>query len=512
MDMILRNDNPDFEIFDINIVPNQEPISEQNLILAIKKAIEEHVDIINLSLGYATYSQQLFRLCQETIENNIAVIAAAAHKEDIFYPAEFKNVVCVKVGVSQLEKIKTFNNSTVSISENISLPLKNKEPLSTSLAAAYFTGEIGRALNNKPFYDKFVLLKKKFGLELENSVNSSSRSAYKRCELYNILDSVKAAVVFDQCEDVTNIYNELKHPNIVAYYNYNSKNFVSFENASDTNINFNTILIINTLPHGMATAVPKDIGTHFPNKKIFYLGNFKERENNATSSSFIYKHSSWNSDSLVALKKPIIMISGYNSNFNKFEISAMLYKNFRADDIKTKVVTYNKKGILYSFDVFEYPPKVVFPDIVGAINNYMNCAEHTEDFDMWIIDVGGGSVFLNNKNRNNFGILNEAYYHATNIDVSLLCIDGFTDVPDLKRWIAKLNAFGIYNIFFIVSENSIDPTSWNEKDGIKTYRLDKKKYEDCFKKLKLEFGDILISMQDVKEGRLYKTLLRILRA
>lgn len=275
-DMILRDDFPSFELFDICVMDNLEKISESALISGIKKAISEHVDIINLSLGYNIYSPKLFKVCEEAIENNIVIIAAASHGGEIFYPANLKNVVCVKISENQQKLFETIDSSTISVSDKIPIPFFKKEELfSTSFAAAYFSGELGRLLNGYPFFDKFVILKNKFNLKLSDSLNSVPKLQHEKSEIYKILETSKNAVVFDPCEDVENFYKDKIHPNIVAYYDYQSSSFKNFSLQNEKDVDFDNIFIINTLSHDIKMVIPSDIQTCFPKQKIFFIGNFK---------------------------------------------------------------------------------------------------------------------------------------------------------------------------------------------------------------------------------------------
>lgn len=501
IEMILNNDNPEFEFFDICIMDKLE----KSLILGIKKAISENADIINLSLGCNTYSPELFKACEEAIDNNIVIIAAASHDGEVFYPAYLKNVVCVKVSNHQSEIIEKVDDSTISISDKLPVTTDN-QPLSTSLAAAYFTGEVGRALNNKPFYNKFKILKNNFNLNIKNTYSDITQSNYKEMDLNVILKKHKAAVVLDPFEDIEHFNADFMHKNIVAYYDHELQIFKNFSNHQKSDMEFEYIFILNTLAHNQQMEIPLNIKARFLQHKMVFLGNFKHFED---ETNLIYKHEDWNDNSLVNLTKPIIMIIGLGCNFNKFDVSLTLFDMLQHHNIKTNVITYDKKGILYGWNVFKYPDKIIFPDIVGSINNYINLAETNKDFDMWIIDVGGGSFFFNNKNRNNFGKLNEAYFHAINVDILLICIDGYVNYNDLDLYIKRVQSLGIDNIYYILSENAIDPLSWDGKEGIQNYKLDKQKYTECFKKLKTKYKENIFSMDDVRGGILYDNIMKL---
>ena len=131
------------------------------------------------------------------------------------------------------------------------------------------------------------------------------------------------------------------------------------------------------------------------------------------------------------------------------------------------------------------------------------------DFDMWIINTAGGNAFIDNKNRNNFGKLNESYFHAANIDVLIFCIDGFVDETDLDKWIKKINAFGISNILFVLSKNTVEPTSCDLKANLQTYKLGNIKYKNYFDSLKKKLNENLFSMADVTSGYLYNKVISL---
>lgn len=85
------------QILDLNISDESGTLQVFPMIAAIEKAIDERVDIINISLGLTAYSQELFDVCEKAVQNNIVILSAASHKNTISFPADFNNVICVNV-------------------------------------------------------------------------------------------------------------------------------------------------------------------------------------------------------------------------------------------------------------------------------------------------------------------------------------------------------------------------------------------------------------------------------
>ena len=63
----------------------------------------------------------------------------------------------------------------------------------------------------------------------------------------------------------------------------------------------------------------------------------------------------------------------------------------------------------------------------------MCCTENNRKFDAWLVNVGGG-IFIN---KFSFGKLSEAYFHATSVDILILCVPTFIDLEQLELNIKK---------------------------------------------------------------------------
>ena len=141
------------------------------MIAAIEKAIEERVDMINISLGLTTYSQELYDVCEKAVQNNIVILSAASHKNTISFPADFNNVICVNVDQKQTEKIKTIEATTVVVSMRDYIITENGVEFdfgSSSMACARACGYFCDALGDAPLNDKCKVLLKKYNIKLHD--------------------------------------------------------------------------------------------------------------------------------------------------------------------------------------------------------------------------------------------------------------------------------------------------------------------------------------------------------
>lgn len=97
---IIKKKAPGTELYAIKIF-DQSLIVEQKILLeSIRWAIDQNVDIINLSLGTtdAQVKQNLLDVCQVAVNKNIAIVAAEHNSGQESYPAYFSNVIGVKAG------------------------------------------------------------------------------------------------------------------------------------------------------------------------------------------------------------------------------------------------------------------------------------------------------------------------------------------------------------------------------------------------------------------------------
>lgn len=134
--------------------------SMQNILSAIKYAIDYKVDIINMSLGSTKGSEDLHNIIKEAINKNISVVCASGNSGDnnsdtdeLDFPGSYEEVI--EVGAMNINKnVSTFSNSNkyvdiIAPGENImSTYLNNnfKSLTGTSMATPIISGSLALLL------------------------------------------------------------------------------------------------------------------------------------------------------------------------------------------------------------------------------------------------------------------------------------------------------------------------------------------------------------------------------
>lgn len=442
-----------FEVIDINIEKEFNQITANDLVLSIKKAINLHVDIINLNVEVSQYSKELFLICQEAIENNILIVAAASYNNKPMCPANFKNVLKVQVATKQEKRIQKINDSTISLLLNYNF-IKNNNSLSptfsTYLAAAYFCKIFADIVNTIPLCDKFKVLYKQFGVKLDSNLVVSVNTDNKN-KLKDFLK--KKTFAFVILPNIDNCHHFLSFskivPNFIAYYNHQERTFLDCKTNQPTS-DYEAVLIINTSTK--AINISPQIKTLMKDKEIFFIGKFNIKENNLSSLLLSYRKPSKNL--FYRIKKPTILICGSERDTHKFEVQINLYSQLKKNGVKLHSVTNNYIGSLYNFDVFAYPWSVVFPDTVLAINSYMWQVETCTEIDGWLVNVGGG-IEKTESGIFNFGKLSEAFLCAVKVDIIVFCVHPKTNLEFIQRKINQLHYYNQNIIFYIVLSDTI---------------------------------------------------------
>lgn len=103
----LKNNIDKIDFYIAKVFDKKGFTSENYLIEGIRYCVDNHVNLINLSLGIETKmpSQKLRDICEEAYNKGIIIIAAASHQSIETYPAYFPNVFGVLGGIIGSDKI-----------------------------------------------------------------------------------------------------------------------------------------------------------------------------------------------------------------------------------------------------------------------------------------------------------------------------------------------------------------------------------------------------------------------
>lgn len=148
------------EIISIDVTDDSSGIVEEDdLIEGISIAINENVDIINISLGVKKCSDKLHSVIKTAYDNDIIIVAAAGNymEHDVLYPASYQEVICVG---SKSKNGEVISPESVNGKAVIYLPgeyissaardNKYKSYSGTSISTPMLTGIISLMLEHNP--------------------------------------------------------------------------------------------------------------------------------------------------------------------------------------------------------------------------------------------------------------------------------------------------------------------------------------------------------------------------
>lgn len=505
-EIVINAGNKEFQVIDFNILKEGGTLEVINIIKAIEKAIEEKVDIINISLGVMSFSQELYDVCEKAVCNNIVIVSASSHTNTISFPADFNNVICVRVDQSQSEKIKLVNGSIVSVNMKdfiITEGDKQFDFSSSSLACARFCGYLCNEVDFNPLDDKYKILFHKYKISLYSEDSSSNSESLRENNFQKVLQDNRVAVVVFPDNMLNKFDKKFFNKNIVAYYDHEKCDFYSLSENKPTT-NFDLILIINTSAYDLE--VPDAIQNRYKDYNVICIGNFL----NVDGKKYFLKYDTYKYSELSVLDKPVIAVASLCSGLNKWDVQLSLLKRFKEDGLEIGSITNNPIGSLYDTNVFSFPNELKFPDIVYSINRFMYLYEISKDIDAWLINIGGATCEINQLNTYNFGKLLDAYLSSANIDIVVICISPSIDIKFLQLQMAYLYKHGVKKIFLVLSHNDIDATTTNYKNGLQTYYIDENKYSASLDYIKKNVDETVFDLTDIENGKLYKDIINLL--
>lgn len=181
--------SPDSKIISIDVTDASDgTVEEKNLIEGITVAINEKVNLINISMGIKNDSKELHDAIKKAFSAGIIIIASAGNymESDVLYPAAYPEVICVgsKNKKNEMMSPRSVAEKTIIYlpGEHISSATTNngyKSFSGTSISTPILTGIISLMLENNPditqkdIYDYFS--KTSLNIKVKDCINLKRR-------------------------------------------------------------------------------------------------------------------------------------------------------------------------------------------------------------------------------------------------------------------------------------------------------------------------------------------------
>ena len=167
--------NERLQVYDIKVLNEKGTGDVKNLIAGIEWAIDESVDIINISLGIHKENQLLEKAIRKALQKDIIVVASSGNNHGLFidYPAKYEGVLSVSALKSNNEKVF---NSEIGKIDLVDYGI-NVESINTNGKTGYFSGTSFATAN---------VTQKLIALILKEDIPKSNKGLIDNLEEYTI--------------------------------------------------------------------------------------------------------------------------------------------------------------------------------------------------------------------------------------------------------------------------------------------------------------------------------------
>lgn len=217
----------DVELYSAKVLDDKNETTVSQLVKAINWAIDNKVNIINMSLGMQKKSKVLEDVIKRAEKNNILMVAAAGNGGDIYYPAKYSQVIAVgsvdSLGVISSDSSKGEELELVAPGEKIKTAgVYDGVTVAsgTSMAAPHISGAAAILMSQLGVYDA-----KKIRYLMDASANIQV-GGEKKERGYGLID-VKYAI--DNGKELLKYYKSNKK----KYFISNKTDIFSYDTTAD---------------------------------------------------------------------------------------------------------------------------------------------------------------------------------------------------------------------------------------------------------------------------------------
>ena len=118
---------------------------------------------------------------------------------------------------------------------------------------------------------------------------------------------------------------------------------------------------------------------------------------------------------------------------------------------------------------------------------------------------------INNTNVFNFGKLSEAFLHATNTDIVILCVNISTSLEFINQQIKQFRYYGVNCVYLVLADKTFDESTLDASTGLAYIQADSEKYSATLKYMREHIKTEVFSINDVQHGELYKAVVKRLK-
>ena len=93
---IIKKLAPNAEIFSLKVVNKSGIVSMNALVRALEWCMENNIDIINMSLSFSMYDENVENLCAVLIDSGVIIVSSISNEKSLVdYPSMYKGVIAV---------------------------------------------------------------------------------------------------------------------------------------------------------------------------------------------------------------------------------------------------------------------------------------------------------------------------------------------------------------------------------------------------------------------------------
>ncbi len=487
------------EIYIIKIYGKELNADIDMLIFALKY-IKKNIacEIINMSLGINTYSQELEQVCKDLHNDGVVLVSAYDNMGGISFPAAFDNVIGVDTSI---ECIKTndyiyVENSCINLlAKGGNHRLAWTEPLyiinqGSSFSCAYVCSAVMDFLNSG-YEPKQILT------QLRKNAKKVYYARIPETEQMKIqMQEVAVIPVNKETHSLFN-FEELLDFNVQGYYDIPqrilSKATLGIEQRRKIDIKsylqidwFGIDTLIIGHLHEISIYANKNLKRYLLDQCLKFhinaycfdmkeVSEYKERfrENNLqlyvpvkTEREMVSK-----AGKLYSISVPVLGVFGTSTKQGKFTLQLYLRKNFLEKGYRVGQIGTEPTAPLFGMDdcfSFGYDSTVLSKgkDTIELINNSMfNISK--KDIDIIITGSQSGTVPRLCNNIEQLHVEQLEFLLGTNPDIIVLCVNIFDELDYIERTILTLERIIDAKVIALALSPLVFPNNWEIMGGEK---------------------------------------------